>query len=323
MNKMLHVSTAPHIHCGRSTSEIMKDVFIALGPAAGAGIIIFGIRALLVIAACILSCVCIEALFNRIVKKEQTIADYSAAVTGMILALTLPVDVPVWQCVIGSAFAIIVVKCLFGGIGYNVVNPAVTARVFMVVSFAATVNKSASSIFSSAVPGTNTLESIAVGGDFDFKALLLGAHDGTIGETCAIALLFGFLYLLVSRVVTWHIPVTFVGSVFMLSLLTENFDAGRALALTLSGGLLLAAIFMATDYVTSPVTPWGKVIFGVGCGLFTFLIRFAGTPTMVNGELKKFGQYSEGVFFAILLMNILTPYIDKLTAHKVLGGKKA
>ena len=309
MDKKLHMSVSPHIHCGRSTSEIMRDVFIALVPAAGAGIMIFGLRALLVIAICVASCVGLEALFNYIVKKEQTIGDYSAAVTGLLLALNLPASIPLWQCVIGSAFAIIIVKCLFGGLGYNVVNPAITARVFMLVSFASVAN-AAQPVLLDTISGATPLVRMAEGETVALKNLFLGTHGGAIGETCAIALLWGFLYLLISRVITWHIPVTFVGSVFVFSLLMEGFDVTRALALTLSGGLLIGAIFMATDYVTSPVTPWGKVIFGVGCGLITFLIRY-------------FGSYPEGVSFAILLMNILTPYIDQLTAHKVFGGKKA
>ena len=308
MNKMLHMSVSPHVHCGRSTSEIMRDVFVALVPAAGAGIMIFGLRALLVIAVCVGACIGLEALFNYIAKKEQTIGDYSAAVTGLLLALNLPADIPLWQCVVGSAFAIIVVKCLFGGLGYNVVNPAITARVFMLVSFAS-VGKAAQPILIDVVSGATPLARMAEGETVSLKNLLFGTHGGSIGETCVIALLWGFLYLLISRVITWHIPVTFVGSVFAFSFLMEG-DAMKALALTLSGGLLLGAIFMATDYVTSPATPWGKVIFGVGCGLITFLIRY-------------FGTYIEGVSFAILLMNILTPYIDKLTAHKVFGGKKA
>jgi electron transport complex protein RnfD len=308
MSKLLHMSVSPHVHCGRSTSDIMRDVFVALVPAAGAGIMIFGLRALLVIAICVGACVGLEALFNYIVKKEQTIGDYSAAVTGLLLALNLPANIPLWQCVVGSAFAIIVVKCLFGGLGYNVVNPAITARVFMLVSFAS-VGTAASSILPDAVAGATPLVQIAEGSELSLKALFLGNHGGAIGETCALALLFGFLYLLISGVITWQIPVTYIGSVFVLSLLMEG-NATTALALTLSGGLLIGAIFMATDYVTSPVTPFGKVVFGLGCGLLTFLIRY-------------FGSYPEGVSFAILIMNILTPYIDKFTAHKVFGGKKA
>lgn len=308
MNKLLHMSVSPHVHCGRSTSDIMRDVLVALMPAAGAGIMIFGLRAILVIAICVGACVGFEALFNCIVKKEQTIGDYSAAVTGLLLALNLPANIPLWQCVVGSAFAIIVVKCLFGGLGYNVVNPAITARVFMLVSFAS-VGTAASSILPDAITGATPLVQLAEGNELSLKTLLLGNHGGSIGETCALALLFGFLYLLVSGVISWHLPVTYIGSVFVFSLLMEG-DVMKALALTLSGGLLIGAIFMATDYVTSPSTAWGKVIFGLGCGILTFLIRY-------------FGSYPEGVSFAILIMNIVTPYIDKFTAHKVFGGKKA
>ena len=308
MNKLLHMSVSPHIHCGRSTSDIMSDVLIALFPVTVAGVAIFGLRALLVIAVCLISCIGFEALFNVITKKEQTIGDYSAAITGLLLALNLPANIPLWQCVIGSAFAIIIVKCLFGGLGYNIVNPAITARVFMLVSFAS-VGTAAYPTVVDTVAGATPLAQMSAGETVELQTLLFGIHGGSIGETCAVALLFGLLYLLIARVITWHIPVTFIGSVFVLSYLMEG-DATKALALTLSGGLLIGAIFMATDYVTSPSTAWGKVVFGLGCGLLTFLIRY-------------FGTYPEGVSFAILIMNILTPYIDKFTAHKVFGGKKA
>ena len=308
MNKLLHMSVSPHVHCGRSTASIMRDVLIALVPATVAGVAIFGLRALLVIAVCLASCIGFEALFNVITKKEQTIGDYSAAITGLLLALNLPANIPLWQCVVGSAFAILVVKCLFGGLGYNVVNPAITARVFMLVSFAS-VGTAAFPTIVDTVAGSTPLAQFAAGETVDIKTLLLGTHGGSIGETCAIALLLGFLYLIVRDVITWHVPVVYIGSVFALTFLMEG-DAMKALSLTLSGGLLIGAIFMATDYVTSPSTAWGKVIFGLGCGLLTFLIRY-------------FGTYPEGVSFAILIMNILTPYIDMLTAHKVFGGKKA
>ena len=308
MNKLLHMSVSPHVHCGRSTSDIMSDVLIALFPVTVAGVAIFGLRALLIIAVCLISCIGFEALFNVITKKEQTIGDYSAAITGLLLALNLPANIPLWQCVVGSVFAIIVVKCLFGGLGFNVVNPAITARVFMLVSFAS-VGTAAFPTIVDTVAGATPLSQMAAGETVDLKTLLLGTHGGSIGETCAVALVLGFLYLLVREVITWHIPVIYIGSVFALSFLVEG-DAMKALALTLSGGLLIGAIFMATDYVTSPSTGWGKVIFALGCGLLTFLIRYYGT-------------YPEGVSFAILIMNILTPYIDKFTAHKVFGGKKA
>ena len=307
MAKLLHISSNPHVHCGRSTSTIMRDVLISLAPATLAGILIFGLRALLVIVACVASCVIFEALFNIITKKEQTIGDLSAAVTGLLLALNLPVGIPIWQCVIGSLFAIIVVKCLFGGLGFNVVNPAITARVFMLISFTSLADAGMPKGVD-AVSGATPLVQLAAGETVDLKTLLLGTHGGTIGETCAIALLIGFVYLLIRQVISWHLPVAYIGSTFLLSLLIEG-SATDALAMVLSGGLLLGAIFMATDYVTSPSTALGKIIFGVGAGLLTFLIRY-------------YGVYPEGVSFAILLMNIVNPYIDKLTAHKVFGGQK-
>ena len=309
MDKTLRLSVSPHIHSGRSTAGIMRDVVISLVPAAIAGTVIFGLRALLVIAVCVASCVLLEAIFNKITKKDQTIGDFSAAVTGLLLALNLPANVPLWQCVIGSAFAIIIVKCLFGGIGCNPVNPAITARVFMLVSFGSMTVQAYPTIVDT-VAGATPLPSIAEGKVPDMMDLFLGLTGGAIGETCALALLIGFIYLLVRRVITWHIPVTFIGSVFVCSFLMEGFDVMKAAALVLSGGLLIGAIFMATDYVTSPSTAKGKIVFGVGAGLLTFLIRY-------------FGVYPEGVSFAILFMNILTPYIDALTAHKVFGGRKA
>lgn len=307
MNNQVKLSVSPHIHSGKSTAGIMRDVLIALLPATVAGTVIFGLRSLLVVALCVAACVGFEALFNLICKKDQTIGDLSAAVTGLILALNLPANIPLWQCVIGSLFAIVVVKCLFGGIGCNPVNPALTARVFMLVSFGAMSSVALPSVVDT-VSGATPLS----GGSASLTDLLLGLTGGAIGETCAVAILLGFVYLLARRVISWHIPATFVGSVYVFSFLMEGFDPLAALSAILSGGLLLGAIFMATDYVTSPTTPWGKIIFGLGAGLVTFLIRY-------------FGTYPEGVSFAILLMNILTPYIDSWTKRKVFGtgGKNA
>ena len=308
MNKMLHLSVSPHTHCGRSTSSIMLDVLIALLPATIAGVVIFGLKALLVVAVCVVACVGFEYLFNLIAKKEQTIGDFSAAVTGLLLGLNLSTETPIWQCIVGSLFAIIVVKCLFGGLGYNVVNPAITARVFMLVSFSSLAIPS-TPVSVDAIAGSTPLAILKSGKTPELLDLLLGNHGGSIGETCSVALILGFLYLLARDVISWEIPVSFIGSVFVFSLLMEG-DAMKALAAILSGGLFLGAIFMATDYVTSPVTPAGKLIFGLGCGLLTFLIRY-------------FGKYPEGVSFAILIMNLVVPYIDKLTKHKVYGGKKS
>ena len=306
----MHLSVSPHIHSGRSTSAIMRDVIIALLPTAIAGTVIFGLRSLLVIAVTVASAVLFEALFNIITKKQQTIGDFSAGVTGLLLALNLPAGIPIWQCVVGSAFAILLVKCIFGGIGCNLVNPAITARVFMLVAFGSMTVQSFPKIVDTASSATPLAQMADNGAAPALKDLLLGTTGGAIGETCAIALLVGFAYLLIRRVITWHIPVAFVGSVFVLSFLMEGFDVMRALALVLSGGLLISAVFMATDYVTSPPTAAGKIIFGIGAGLMTFLIRY-------------FGVYPEGVSFAILFMNIVNPYIEKLTAHKVFGGKRA
>ena len=309
MDNMLQMSSSPHIHSGRSTTSIMRDVLIALAPAAIAGCVIFGLRALLVLAVCVLSSVVFEAGFNLIVKKDQTVGDLSAAVTGLLLGLNLPATTPIWQCVVGALFAIVIVKCIFGGIGCNLVNPAITARVFMLVAFGNLASAAYPTIVDTA-SGATPLAQIASDNTPAIKDLFLGLTGGAIGETCAAALLLGFVYLLVRRVITWHIPVTFIGSVFALSFAFNGFDAMGALALILSGGLFIGAIFMATDYATSPATAWGKVIFGVGAGVITVLIRF-------------WGAYPEGVSFAILFMNILTPYIEKWTSHKIFGGAKA
>lgn len=305
MDKHLILASSPHIHSGRSTSRIMLDVIIALCPAAIAGVIIFGLRALLVLAVCIGFCIGFEALFNLIVKRKQTIGDLSAIVTGLLLGMNLPANIPIWQCVIGALFAMVVVKGLFGGLGNNPVNPAITARVFMLVAFGS-MTKSA---FPTIVDAASTATPLSLSEGQAAPSLLqlfIGTHGGAIGETCAAALLVGCVYLLVRRVITWQIPVTFIGTVFVCSLIMEGFSFTSALAAILSGGLMIGAIFMATDYVTSPVTAWGKVIFGIGAGLITFLIRY-------------YGVYPEGVSFAILLMNIVTPYINSWTKHKVFG----
>ena len=311
MNKTLKIAVSPHIHGGRSTAGIMRDVLIALLPATVAGSVIFGWRALLVVAVCTVSCVGFVLFFNLIAKKDLTINDLSAAVTGLLLGLNVPAATPLWQCVVGSLFAIIVVKCLFGGIGCNLVNPAITARVFMLVAFGAMAMPSLPAIVDTASSAT-PLTSEAGVSVYSITDLLLGLRGGAIGETCGVALLIGFVYLLIRRVITWHIPVSFVGCVYVLSFFIEGMDPVRALTMILSGGLLLGAIFMATDYVTSPATAAGKIVFGLGAGVLTVLIRY-------------WGVYPEGVSFAILLMNILTPYIDGWTKHKVLGvgGKKA
>ena len=306
MSDNLHVSVSPHIHSGRSTRSIMLEVIIALLPAMIAGTVIFGLRSIAVICVCVAVCVFSEFFFNAIVKKPRSVQDLSAVVTGVLLALNLPANIPLWQAAIGSVFAIVVVKCFFGGIGQNFANPAITARVFMIVAFGS-MAKAAFPVVDG-VSGATPLEIIASDGEISLLDLFLGTHGGAIGETCTLALLVGGIYLIARGIISWHCPVGFIGTVFVLSFLIEG-DVVNALALSMSGGLFIGAFFMATDYSTSPINSWGRLIFGIGCGLITVLIRF-------------WGAYPEGVSFAILLMNILTPYIDKWTAHKVFGGKK-
>lgn len=309
METNLILSSSPHIHTRDSSRRIMLDVIIALLPAAIAGVIIFGAKALGVIAACVITAVVSEALFNLIVHKQQTVGDLSAVVTGLLLALNLSTNVAIWQCVVGTAFAIVVVKCLFGGLGKNFANPAITGRVFMLLAFS-TVAGGAKPAVVELVSSATPLELLAQGAEDapSLMELFLGLHGGAIGETCCLALLIGFAWLLFRRVIKWHVPVIFIGTVFVLYLVfTGSFR--MALAEILAGGLFIGAIFMATDYVTSPITLKGKMVFALGCGLVTFIIRY-------------FCAYPEGVSFSILAMNILTPYIEKFTANTPLGGSK-
>ena len=311
--KKLSVSSSPHLRSGASTQKIMLDVLIALLPATVAGAVIFGLRALIVVCASVLAAVLTEFLFNIAVKKEQTVYDLSAAVTGLILALNLRADAPIWQVVLGSVFAVLVVKCLFGGLGANFANPAATARVFLLICFTDTLGGGAipKATLSSAelVSGATPLSVIKSGGELpELVDMLLGVRGGAIGETCIAALIVGFIYLVVRRVIKIETPLIFVATVFLLSLIVES-DLLIATYHVLSGGLVFAAVFMITDYVTTPITRSGKMIFAFGCGIITFLIRY-------------FGAYPEGVSFSILFMNILSPYIEKWTAKMPLGGKK-
>ena len=290
----------------------MLDVLIALLPAVVAGVIIFGFRALVVIVACAASAVGAEYLFNLILKRKQTVSDLSALVTGVLLGLNLHALVPIWQCVIGSVFAIIVVKCLFGGLGCNFANPAITARVVLVISFTSTVGGGVlpgtvdKIFFPSSELVTTATPLAAQYGMPGLWDLFIGNCGGAIGETCALALLIGYAYLVIRRVIKFEVPLIFIGTVFLFSLIAEG-SFYLALCDILSGGLILGAVFMATDYVTTPITRTGKMIFAFGCGLLTFLIRF-------------YGSYPEGVSFAILFMNILSPYIEKWTARRPLGA---
>ncbi len=337
----LIISVSPHLKDKSSTTRIMLDVIIALLPALAASVILFGLRALLITAVCITFAVLSEYLFEKLCKRPVTVVDLSAVVTGLLLALNLPISIPLWQAAFGSVVAVMVVKQLFGGIGLNFANPAITARIIMLVAFGGALSHWASpeavsftELSGAALADLEASATPLVGAASrtaalpDLGELFLGQHGGCIGETCSLALIIGGIYLMVRRVITPHIPLVFVGTVFVLSLFFAPAEANRALETldlgfislnldyavysVLSGGLLIGAFFMATDYVTSPVTSWGKVIFAFGCGFITFMIRCYGT-------------LPEGVSYAILFMNILTPYINKWTPTRpfgAIGGKK-
>lgn len=307
MEKLI-VTSSPHVKSNNTTTTIMRDVVIALIPALIAANIIFGLRASLVTAVCVASCVGFEYLSRRIMKRSNTISDLSAVVTGIILAFNLPSTMPLWMCVIGSFVAIVIVKQLFGGIGQNFANPAITARIVLLVSFGTQMtNWAAPKIVAVAdsVSGATPMAQIAAGEAPNLLNMFLGTTGGSLGETSALALLLGGIYLVYRKVISPIVPVAYIGTVFVLTAILGV----NPLAQILGGGLFLGAIFMATDYSTSPVTNMGKLIFGIGCGLITVLIRV-------------YGSYPEGVSFAILLMNILVPYIDKATRLKALGGKR-
>ena len=297
------VAASPHVTTKNSTAVIMRDVLIALLPAVIAGCVVFGLRALLVVAVTTAACVFFEWGFEKLCHKPSTISDLSAAVTGVLLAMNLTVSIPLWQAVFGALVAMVAVKGLFGGIGKNFANPAITARIVMFLAFSKTMT---AWVFPDAVSSATPLAMMANGESVDYLTLLLGNHGGCLGETSALALLIGFAYLLIRGVISWHTPVCFVGTVFVMSLILGQDAVGQIL----SGGLMLGAIFMATDYSTTPSTNWGRVLFGIGAGLLTVLIRF-------------YGAYAEGVSFAILFMNILTPYLSKWTETKPFGGAAA
>lgn len=307
MNRLM-VSPSPHDENYTKTSTIMLNVCIALVPALVAGCIIFGLRSLLLTAVTVGSCVIFEFLCRKLMKRENTVGDLSAVVTGLILALNLPVTLPLWMAVIGSFVAIVVVKQLFGGLGQNFANPAITARIVLMVSFGGAMTNWAMPFWykdgADAVTGATPL---ALGAFDDAPSkldLFLGNTGGCLGETCALALLAGGLYLAARRIISLAAPVSFIGSLALLSWIAGEDPLYQILA----GGVFLGAFFMATDYATTPISTKGKIVFGLGCGIITFIIR-------------HFGSLPEGVSFSILLMNVLTPYIEQLTRTKAFGGK--
>ena len=300
----LTVSPSPHTRSDMTTQKIMLNVIIALCPAIISSGFIFGLRAVFLILICVSTALVWETLLNIITKKPNTISDLSAAVTGILLAFNLPPSLPFWMAAIGTFIAIVVVKCLFGGLGQNFANPAIVGRIVLMLSFTNAMTNwtlplslQTSDVTTGATP--------LVSSNAEYLDLFLGKTGGCLGETCALALIIGGLYLVIRRIISPITPLFFLLTVEIFSI-AAGFDP---LYQILSGGILLGAIFMATDYVTTPITMWGKVIFGIGCGTITCIIRF-------------YASMAEGVSFSILIMNILAPYIDMITKAKPVGFSK-
>ena len=307
MSDLYHVSSSPHVRSKDTTERIMLYVITALLPTTLFGIYNFGYRALILILVTIASCVASEWIFNKIVHKKQTINDLSAVVTGLLLALNLPATLPWWEAVLGGVFAIVVVKCMFGGLGQNFMNPALGARCFLLIAFAANMTNFTIDSYTGATP----LAAMRNGDPVNTMDMLIGRTAGTIGETSAIAILIGAIFLILMGVIDLRIPASYIITfiVFMLLFSGHGADWTYITAQLCGGGLMLGAFFMATDYVTSPITPMGQIIFGICCGIFTGLFRC-------------FGANAEGVSFAIILSNILVPMIEKYTVPRAFGMVK-
>lgn len=306
MDNKLIVSSSPHISSPVKTKTLMIDVIIALVPAFIASIVLFGVRSIILVAVTVAAAVIAEYVCRKVMKRPNTISDCSAIVTGLLLAFNLPVSAPIWMAVLGAIIAIVVVKQMFGGIGYNFVNPALAARIILMTSFPTLMTT-----WTAPFDGTATATPLALiaGGDTaslpSYLDMFLGKSGGCLGETCSVALLIGGIYLVIRKVISPIIPVVYIAVVFVFSAIIGQDPVMQIL----SGGLFLGAIFMATDYVTSPLTNKGKVIYAIGCGLLTVLIRV-------------FGSLPEGVSFSIIIMNILVPHIENLTTPRPFGEKK-
>lgn len=307
MSELYNVSSSPHVRSKDTTSRIMLYVILALLPTSIFGIYNFGYRALVLILVTIASCVLSELLYNKIVHKKNTIGDLSAVVTGLLLALNLPPTLPWWQAVIGGIFAIVVVKCVFGGLGQNFMNPALGARCFLLIAFAANMTNFNIDSYTGATP----LAAMRNGETVNTMNMLLGRTGGTIGETCTVAILLGAVILILLGVIDLRIPGTYIVTfvIFMILFSGHGLDAHYLTAQLCGGGLMLGAFFMATDYVTSPITPKGQILFGICLGVLTGLFRC-------------FGANAEGVSFAIILSNLLVPMIEKITIPKSFGQVK-
>ena len=310
MDTKLIVSASPHVRSEETTQSLMANVIVALCPCVVASAIIFGVRALLVTAVSVVACVAFEWLYCKLLKKPNPISDLSAVVTGIILAMNVPVGMPIGQLIIGDLVAIVIVKQLFGGIGMNFANPALVGRIVLFISFSGAMTNwvypdAAVDQLASATPLTSTVDVSRL----SLLDLFMGIHGGVLGETCALAILLGLIYLVATRTISIAIPASYVGSMFVFYLIATGFDLHASLAGILSGGLLFGAVFMATDYVTSPFTLKGKLVYGVVLGIVTFAIRWWGT-------------YPEGVSFALLFMNLWVPYINDLTRQTPYGYVK-
>ncbi|MEY8402110.1 RnfABCDGE type electron transport complex subunit D [Oscillospiraceae bacterium 44-34] len=306
MENKLIVTAAPHITSPDSTQSIMGKVCLALAPALIASVIIFGFNALILTAVTVAACVFFEWAYCKLMGREVPIADFSAVVTGLLLAFNLPATLPPWMAIVGAFIAIVIIKQLFGGLGYNFANPAIVGRIALAVGFGA--KMAAYPLPENGVDALASATPLAVSGQLgtgDYVTLLLGNHGGVLGETCAICILVGGIYLIATKVISPVLPITYLATVAVLSLC---FGMDPIVQL-LSGGLMLGAFFMATDYVTSPTTDRGKLVAGIFLGVVTMLIR-------------KFGNMNEGVSFAILLMNLITPYIEVNTRQERLGIAK-
>jgi len=314
MEIILTVSSPPHIYGKDTIEKRMRDVLIALAPACILSVYNYGMHTFIVMAVAVFSAVTAEFLFQKTSHKKVTIDDFSAAITGLLIAFNLPPDIPYWIPAIGSVFAIIAVKQLFGGLGANFVNPALAARAFLLASFP--VQMTSWTFAPDAATGATYLAVLKENPAFtpqfsDYMALLFGNMGGCIGETSAIALILGGAYLIARKVISWRIPFSYIGTFALLAFVygREGFFTGHVFFELISGGLLMGAFFMATDYTTSPISPRGKIIFGIGCGFLTYLIRF-------------YGGYPEGVSYAILIMNLFVPLIDKYVRPRVFGRSK-
>ena len=308
MEDRLIVTASPHIRDASTTRGLMGNVVIALLPAVLAAGLIFGVQALVLVAVTTLACVAFEYIYEKLLKKSNTVGDLSAVVTGIILALNMPVGMPLWIAVVGAFVAIVITKQLFGGLGYNFANPALVGRIVLFISFAGSMNKwvfpdAAVDQLSSATP-----LAVADKSKLSLLDLFMGIHGGVLGETCALAIVLGLIYLVATKTISIAIPASYVGSMFVFYLIATH-SVHEALVAVLSGGLLFGAVFMATDYVTSPFTLKGKLVYGVALGIVTFAIRY-------------WGSYTEGVSFALLFMNLWVPYINDLTRQTPYGYVK-